>query len=176
MSWGVAVIERLTRTAARNIFYGGSLFFLVIFGALTAASHIYIVRHSTDEKTLTASVSHGKRVWERHACINCHTLLGEGGRSARLVPSTHLTLYPLYSIVSSDFPSKWDSEWELLRAESQKSPTFSNFCAIIGFPTQNDRLADGRPSSFTSAKSCASIKALPCSRYLLLDFGRTPRT
>ena len=72
------MIERLTRTAARNIFYGGSLFFLVIFGALTAASHIYIVRHSTDEKTLTASVSHGKRVWERHACINCHTLLGEG--------------------------------------------------------------------------------------------------
>ena len=21
---------------------------------------------------------HGKRIWERHACINCHTILGEG--------------------------------------------------------------------------------------------------
>jgi nitric oxide reductase subunit C len=72
------VIERLTHTAARNIFYGGSLFFLVVFGALTIASHIYIMRSSTDMATLTDSVARGKRVWERNACIDCHTLLGEG--------------------------------------------------------------------------------------------------
>ncbi|OJU67466.1 MAG: cytochrome C, partial [Rhizobiales bacterium 63-7] len=33
---------------------------------------------STDESTLTASVARGKHVWEKNACINCHTLLGEG--------------------------------------------------------------------------------------------------
>ena len=27
---------------------------------------------------LTEEVIHGKRVWEEHACINCHTLHGEG--------------------------------------------------------------------------------------------------
>jgi nitric oxide reductase subunit C len=72
------MIERLTRTAARNIFYGGSAFFLLLFFALTAFSHIYILRHSTDAKTLTAGVARGKHVWERNACIDCHTLLGEG--------------------------------------------------------------------------------------------------
>jgi nitric oxide reductase subunit C len=72
------MIERLTRTAARNIFYGGSLFFLVAFVALTAVSHVYILHHSTDAATLTDGVTRGKRVWERNACIDCHTLLGEG--------------------------------------------------------------------------------------------------
>jgi nitric oxide reductase subunit C len=33
---------------------------------------------STDATTLTSSVARGKHVWEKHSCINCHTLLGEG--------------------------------------------------------------------------------------------------
>ncbi len=67
-----------TKSAARNIFYGGSLFFLVILIALTAHSHFYITGTSTDESTLTASVLNGKKLWEHNSCINCHTLLGEG--------------------------------------------------------------------------------------------------
>ena len=70
--------EALTKTQARNIFYGGSLFFLLIFAALTAHSHWYIVTRSTDAAGLTDSVARGKRVWEKHACIDCHTILGEG--------------------------------------------------------------------------------------------------
>jgi len=70
--------ERFTKASARNIFYGGSAFFFVLFVALTAHSHIYINNESTDEKTLTDSVGHGKRLWEKHACVNCHTILGEG--------------------------------------------------------------------------------------------------
>lgn len=70
--------ETFTKSKARNIFYGGSLFFLVVFIALTAHSHLYILNTSTDRAGLTDSVARGKHVWERHACINCHTLLGEG--------------------------------------------------------------------------------------------------
>lgn len=70
--------EALTKTQARNIFYGGSLFFLLVFVALTAHSHWYIVNRSTDSAGLTDSVARGKHVWERHACIDCHTILGEG--------------------------------------------------------------------------------------------------
>ncbi|WP_420963210.1 c-type cytochrome [Brucella sp. IR073] len=70
--------ESLTKSAARNVFYGGSLFFFIIFVGLTAHSHFYMVNTSTDKTTLTASVARGKHVWERNACINCHTLLGEG--------------------------------------------------------------------------------------------------
>ncbi len=70
--------EPLTKSAARNIFYGGSLFFLVLFVALTVHSHLYIVNTSTDSEGLTEGVERGKRVWEEHSCINCHTILGEG--------------------------------------------------------------------------------------------------
>ncbi|MBN9055096.1 MAG: cytochrome c [Rhizobiales bacterium] len=70
--------ERLTKTGARNVFYGGSIFFFTIFVGLTAHSHYYMRTTSTDETTLTDSVARGKHVWEKNACINCHTLLGEG--------------------------------------------------------------------------------------------------
>ena len=70
--------EHLTKTGARNVFYGGSAFFFAIFIALTAHSHYYDLPVSTNTKTLTDAVERGKRVWERNACINCHTLLGEG--------------------------------------------------------------------------------------------------
>ncbi|WP_313135228.1 c-type cytochrome [Paracoccus jeotgali] len=68
----------MTKSMARNVFYGGSLFFIAIFGVLTVHSHLYAVNTSTDKAGLTDSVAAGKHVWEKHACINCHTLLGEG--------------------------------------------------------------------------------------------------
>ena len=70
--------EIMTKSMARNIFYGGSIFFLVIFGGLAAQSHSYITHTSTDAATLTPSVVAGKRIWEDKGCINCHSLLGEG--------------------------------------------------------------------------------------------------
>ncbi len=68
--------EVMTKTMARNIFYGGSIFFIIIFIGLTAHSHYYIVTTST--QPLTDSVASGKRIWEVNACINCHSLHGEG--------------------------------------------------------------------------------------------------
>lgn len=70
--------EVMTKSMARNVFYGGSAFFILIFVALSVHSHIYIVRTSTASMPLTDSVARGKRIWEEHACINCHTLHGEG--------------------------------------------------------------------------------------------------
>lgn len=69
---------RLTKAAARNIFYGGSAFFLLVYAGLTAHSHYYMVTSSTSGEALSASVERGKHVWEKHSCINCHTILGEG--------------------------------------------------------------------------------------------------
>ncbi|WP_127114334.1 c-type cytochrome [Shimia sediminis] len=70
--------EVMTKSMARNIFYGGSLFFIIIFLGLSFHSHRYIVTTSTNVETLTHGVAAGKKVWEDKACINCHTLLGEG--------------------------------------------------------------------------------------------------
>lgn len=70
--------QGLTTSMARNVFYGGSLFFFVVFGALTIHGHLYAVNTSTDSAGLTENVIRGKAVWEKHACVNCHTILGEG--------------------------------------------------------------------------------------------------
>lgn len=70
--------EILTKSRARNVFYGGSLFFIGVFAALAAQSHRYIETTSTAAMPLTDAVRLGKRVWERESCINCHTLHGEG--------------------------------------------------------------------------------------------------
>ena len=70
--------EVVTKSMARNVFYGGSLFFILIFIGLTVHSHRYIVTTSTNAATLTDSVIAGKRIWEEKGCINCHSLLGEG--------------------------------------------------------------------------------------------------
>ncbi|MFV0386038.1 c-type cytochrome [Paracoccus sp. (in: a-proteobacteria)] len=68
----------MTKSMARNVFYGGSIFFILVFGALTLHSHLYARNKAIDPAALTASVAAGKHVWERNACIDCHTLLGEG--------------------------------------------------------------------------------------------------
>lgn len=70
--------EILTKSRARNIFYGGSIFFVVVFVALVVHSHRYVVNTSTADMLMSEEVSHGKEVWESHSCINCHTLHGEG--------------------------------------------------------------------------------------------------
>ena len=70
--------EVLTKARARNVFYGGSLFFAAIFVAMVAQSHHYIVNNSTASQPLTDQVVLGKQVWEENSCINCHTLHGEG--------------------------------------------------------------------------------------------------
>lgn len=69
---------RFSKAAARNVFYGGSLFFLLVFAGLTAHSIVYIHNVSTDSEALNPSVVAGKAVWEQHSCVNCHTILGEG--------------------------------------------------------------------------------------------------
>ena len=70
--------EGLTRNAARNIFYGGSTIFFLIFAGLTIHTHIYMSTTSTNSEDLDEAVIAGKEVWEEHSCINCHTIMGEG--------------------------------------------------------------------------------------------------
>ena len=70
--------EVMTKSMARNIFYGGSLFFILIFIGLAWNSHNYVVNTSTADAPLTDSGVAGKHVGEKKGCIDCHTILGEG--------------------------------------------------------------------------------------------------
>jgi nitric oxide reductase subunit C len=66
-----------TKSMARNMYYGGSVFFFLLFLALT-----FDTSRSTPERdnheAITEEVALGKQVWEENNCIGCHTLLGEG--------------------------------------------------------------------------------------------------
>ena len=69
--------ESFTKGMARNIYYGGSVFFFLIFLGLTF--------HTTKEMpkrdnrvNLTESVARGKALWEDNNCVGCHSLVGEG--------------------------------------------------------------------------------------------------
>jgi nitric oxide reductase subunit C len=66
-----------TKSMARNIFYGGTLFTLLLFLALTFHT-IRQVPGRIPTATPSAEVASGKHLWETRNCIGCHTLLGEG--------------------------------------------------------------------------------------------------
>jgi nitric oxide reductase subunit C len=74
-------MERLTTAAARNIFYGGSIFFFVIFAVLVGNSYMQ-ARVIEQKYPISDAAAHGKRIWEKKACFDCHTLFGEGARFA----------------------------------------------------------------------------------------------
>ena len=69
--------ETFTKGMARNIYYGGSVFFLLLFFALTFETTINLDKRD-NRAAINESVAHGKRLWEENNCIGCHTLLGEG--------------------------------------------------------------------------------------------------
>ncbi|MBN1008554.1 c-type cytochrome [Amphritea pacifica] len=69
--------ETFTKSMARNIFFGGSLFFFLLLIGLTTHS-VQGLPKQDNRQNLTEEVALGKKVWEDNNCIGCHTLLGEG--------------------------------------------------------------------------------------------------
>ncbi|MDT3708024.1 MAG: cytochrome c [Thiobacillus sp.] len=66
-----------TKSAARNIFYGGAVFFFLLLVALTFDTMNTLPKRD-NRANLTESAARGKHIWETRNCIGCHTLLGEG--------------------------------------------------------------------------------------------------
>ncbi len=66
-----------TKSSARNIFYGGSVFFFLLFLGLTFDTMNTLPKRD-NSANLTESAIRGKKIWETRNCIGCHTLLGEG--------------------------------------------------------------------------------------------------
>ncbi len=69
--------ETFTKGMARNIYYGGAVFFFLVLVALTFDT-ISGLPASDNSANLTEQVALGKKLWETNDCIGCHTLLGEG--------------------------------------------------------------------------------------------------
>lgn len=65
----------MSNKAARNLFIFGSLFFFVIFVALTFDTMMSLDKRAPE---ITEEVNAGKMVWHKYDCIGCHTILGNG--------------------------------------------------------------------------------------------------
>ncbi len=69
--------EKFTKSMARNIYFGGSVFFILVFLALTFDT-VQRLPARDHRENITEAVALGKRVWEDNNCVGCHTILGEG--------------------------------------------------------------------------------------------------
>ncbi len=73
--------QAFTKAMARNIFYGGTAFFFLLFLALTFDTAGQLPNRDNRaalEGDLGPVIAQGKALWEANNCIGCHTLLGEG--------------------------------------------------------------------------------------------------
>ncbi len=69
--------ETFTKGMARNIYYGGAVFFLLVLIALTFDTMSGLPK-TDNSQNITPQVALGKKLWETNDCIGCHTLMGEG--------------------------------------------------------------------------------------------------
>lgn len=69
--------EKFTKSMARNIYYGGSFFFVLLLFGLTLDT-VRQLPNRDHRENITAEVAHGKALWENNNCIGCHSLMGEG--------------------------------------------------------------------------------------------------
>lgn len=65
----------MSNKAARNLFIYGSLFFFVIFLALTWDTMGKLDKRAPE---ITEEVNAGKMAWHKYDCIGCHTIFGNG--------------------------------------------------------------------------------------------------
>ena len=68
----------MEKKAARNFFIWGTVICTAVFIWLTIDTHTTIPKRTNTDK-LTDEVVQGKRVWHKHNCNDCHTILGIGG-------------------------------------------------------------------------------------------------
>ena len=69
--------ETFTKGMARNIYYGGAVFFFLALVGLTVDT-VTSIPKTDNRENITEQVAAGKRLWEMNDCIGCHSLLGEG--------------------------------------------------------------------------------------------------
>lgn len=69
--------DNFTKGMARNIYYGGGVFFFLLLVGLTFDTMLELPKRDHREN-ITEEVANGKHLWEKNNCIGCHSLMGEG--------------------------------------------------------------------------------------------------
>lgn len=69
--------EFFNKSMARNIYYGGSFFFILLLLGLTFDTML-VLPERDNRHLITESVEEGKHLWEVNNCVGCHSIMGEG--------------------------------------------------------------------------------------------------
>ena len=69
--------DNFTKGMARNIYYGGSVFFFLLLVGLTFDTMLELPKRDHREN-ITEAVENGKTLWEKNNCVGCHNIMGEG--------------------------------------------------------------------------------------------------
>ena len=69
--------EFFNKAMARNIYYGGRFFFILLLLGLTFDTML-VLPERDNRHLITESVAEGKYLWEVNNCVGCHSIMGEG--------------------------------------------------------------------------------------------------
>lgn len=67
--------QQVSNKGVRNLFIIGSLFFFIVFLAITYDT---MKQHDSRVPVITEEVNRGKMAWHKYDCIGCHTIFGNG--------------------------------------------------------------------------------------------------
>ena len=115
--------ERITKNMARNIYFGGGLFAILVFVGLAFDTVQQIPKQSHGDK-VTKSVALGKKVWENNDCVGCHTLMGEGAYYAPELENAFQRLGGSDEKAFKEYLSGWMAAQPLNIPNRRKMPQF----------------------------------------------------
>ena len=127
--------ERITKSMARNIYFGGGIFALLIFVTLSVDTVKQMPKRS-NAQNITASVAQGKHLWEINNCVGCHTILGEGAYYAPELGNVFQRRGASNEATFKAYLKSWMASQPLNIKERRKMPQF-NFS-----DTDVDNMAD----------------------------------
>ena len=116
--------ERINKNMARNIYFGGSLFAILIFAGLTFDTVQKIPELSNDDQ-ITESVANGKHLWEVNNCVGCHTIMGEGAYYAPELANAFNRLGNSDETTFKAYMQAWMAAQPLSAPSRRKMPQFN---------------------------------------------------
>ena len=120
-----------TKSMARNIFYGGTVFFFLLFLALTFDTERELPSRDNSHN-ITPEVAAGKHIWETRNCIGCHSLLGEGAYFAPELGNVYVRRGP-------EFIKAWMQSMPTMAPGRRQMPNFNLTDEELDFFFFNDK-------------------------------------
>ena len=122
----------MNKRQARLFAFGSTAVATLAFLALTVDSHRQFPK-LTNAQNITPAVIHGKDVWHKNNCINCHTLFGEGAYYAPDLTKIAQQRGAQYLQAYLRDPSKFYDEQRYRRLMPKQDMTDAEITDLVAF-------------------------------------------